>query len=131
MNNEELMNTRYLVIGEYPHMDHKIGDILYKHVYDGNIYYSNTEVFQYTIDAFLEEDIILKYPKLFRKLEWYEFREHKDMPQYVKFFDSNFIKVEYYCMNNSQFKRENGDCLDDTKYFSPSTEEEYNNFKNK
>ena len=68
MTTEELLKPRYLVIADYPGMD----DDGY---YIGQVKENIAENYCKLLD---------KYPHLFRRLEWWEMRDEKDMPEYVK-----------------------------------------------
>ncbi len=73
MTPEELMKPRYKVIADYPKSIHQVGTI---------------------IDAgWRSEDLLYcdhdgprcrHYPHLFKPLQWWQEREEKDMPEYVK-----------------------------------------------
>lgn len=77
MTQEELLKPRYKQINDWPFMGHKykIGKI-------------------FTFENEVDTGIISKYPHLFRKLEWWEDREKKDMPKYVKEEDGQVFKVK-------------------------------------
>ncbi len=81
MTKQELMVNRYEVIADYPDSPFEKGDI-------------------YTIKNDCSKTQVEnpeKYPKIFRKLEWYEKRTIEEMPEYLK-----IVKV----INN---KRRNGE----------------------
>lgn len=62
MTAAELMQPRYEVIAEYPSCHHELGSIV-------------DNVTEYS-EAFFN-----KYPHLFRKLNWWEYRKAEDMPK--------------------------------------------------
>ena len=66
--NKDLLQERYLVIADFPHTDFKIGELI-----DGTPFENN-----WGVD-------FKDYPAIFRKLSWWEFREEKDMPEYVSY----------------------------------------------
>lgn len=75
--------NRYKVIADYPNSPFKVGDILLQGNYvrikffsKHNYYKGNDE----TIDA----DDIVKYPHLFKKLEWWEDVPVEELPKYIK-----------------------------------------------
>lgn len=116
-----LMTPRYLVIADYPLMRCKLGEIL-------------------EADMTLTADILAtkeydKYPHLFRPLSWWEFREEKDMPEYVKVHGNEIHKVRKWNIfrghaiantldGTTQYDFNASECI-------PSTATEYEQFKNK
>jgi len=80
MKAEELLKPRYKVIAGYPNTTHNIGDILD----DGG----RTKIATKHWVIFMDQ-----YPHLFRKLEWWEHREEKDMPKLIR-KDSEGAKIE-------------------------------------
>ena len=82
---EELLKPRYKVIAEYTSMAKwKIGDIIIPIV--GN--------FANPIEV---EQMLSKYPHLFRKLEWWEDRKPEEMPSFLKDIgDGQIYKVSKY-----------------------------------
>lgn len=77
MTPEQLLQPRYLVIADYPGSVFKVGQILESD--PGRI----TAIGYYQVD---------KYPHLFRRLEWWKYRDEKDMPKYIKFI-SNVLRL--------------------------------------
>ena len=75
----ELLKPRYKVIAEYPNSPFDVGDILIQDKKGGYFECSaNDEIQQvYEFD-------IYKCSSVFKKLQWWEEREEKDMPEYVK-----------------------------------------------
>lgn len=117
MEPEELLRPRYKVIADYPNSIYKIGEIVQQFGQD----FFNTAFFE-------------KYPLIFRKLEWWEEIEEKDMPEYVKWNYDNI--PEYGSVEkvmgaeltwtmgikvNSQVNHVKAE------YFLPATKEEYEN----
>lgn len=69
-----------------------------------------------------------KFPKIFKKLEWWEDRKPEDMPLYIKYWDTSlYFPVDRVCKGSeAPFK--------DTwtsSNFQPATLEEYNAYINK
>jgi len=70
MTNEELLIPRWKVIADYPGSLYKVGYIINEaDNIEGRTFFTTT---------------VHKYPHIFRALAWYEEREEKDMPEYVK-----------------------------------------------
>lgn len=65
MTVEELLKPRYRVSQDFPTSEFNVGSILYDDV------------------VFSQEFKIKKYPNIFKKIEWWEFRNKNDMPEYV------------------------------------------------
>ena len=116
MTTEQLMQPRYEVIADYPN------SIIPK----GNI----------VDDLLLFKIEFEKYPHLFRKLEWWEKRDVKDMPEYVKciktpdqkHFPDMIYKVRYRAFEWGFDENEIPVFLE-TNCYIPSTETEFLNFK--
>lgn len=84
MTREELLKPRYKVIADYPRSNFNIGDIWP----DVAAEWTTKEQIDYTLEE------MSKYPSLFKKLEWWEEREPEDMPEYLKHYDGEVVKVE-------------------------------------
>lgn len=83
MSNEELMMPRYKVIADYPNrpLTMPIGHILTLNKFGASKWWH-----EYT-DAeplHLEEQTSRNYPAILKQLRWYEERDLKDLPKYVK-----------------------------------------------
>jgi len=72
MKPEELLRPRFEVIADYPHSEYEVGEVL-----DRNWSWDGDDV-----NGFNKS--ISQYPHLFKELEWWEKREEKDMPEYLK-----------------------------------------------
>jgi hypothetical protein len=117
MTPEDLLKPRYKVVADYPDSIFKIGGILIQG----------------------EKDLTeaAKYPHLFKKLEWWEEREEKDMPEYLKciktpdqlHFSDEIFKVEWNGVIWA--KSERGLCVVSTNCYIPVTAAEYLQYKNK
>lgn len=141
MTNEELLKPRYKVIAHYPCNPYKIGHVF---TFDKMHPYSGLSVeFSGNVVA---PEYFKNYPHLFQKLEWWEEREEKDMPEYLKFSEEKedvaIWEVESWNKNVAgvfypKSKDENGnDFLSIEWYFykqtsKPATKEEYISYINK
>lgn len=78
MTTEDLLKPRYRVIADWPGVAGKVnvGDIFTPDPEDEGMFWIDGEPFQ--------EDKLLDYPHLFRKLEWWEERPEGELPQYLK-----------------------------------------------
>jgi hypothetical protein len=81
MTTEELLAPRYKVIADYPDCNFDVGAIFR----DEDFYIGPKQVRHCFSD----------YPHLFKLLEWYEERDIKDMPEYVKFNDERNSILSY------------------------------------
>lgn len=74
MTARELLQPRYEVIADYPKSDFKVGDV---------IQCSDDLVNDKDVGAFLRKFKYNfdKYPHLFKKLNWWEYRKLEDMPK--------------------------------------------------
>ena len=119
-NIQELLKPRYKVIADYPGNIWAIGSVL-----DLNISKQLSSYYD-------------KYPHLFRRLEWWEDRDVKDMPEYLKYNinDKNwygnvvFEKVDmFYGDNNEYVALVDRDEMMQycTSWYLPTTETEYLN----
>jgi hypothetical protein len=123
-NIQELLKPRYKVIEDYPFSDCKLGEIFTEGKLEA---------------AFFNN--LSKYPHLFRKLEWWEERDEKDMPEYLrttehgeKFVQPGIMKVMYYTGKGGikdHVRLDTG--TDETAgtlfWFLPATKAEYEAFK--
>jgi len=93
MTTDELLNTRYIIIADYPNSPYKIGDILHKYTWvetATSFYTTDPEcLIQGTIGT---SEIIESYPSIFRKMEWWEGRAPEDMPKYLKVIETGEIE---------------------------------------
>jgi hypothetical protein len=88
MNKKMLLKPRYKVIADWPRMTtYWIGRIF--------------EVSQMGMETQIPYH---KYPHLFKKLEWWEERDEKDMPEYVKAKYSFHVAFIGYFEENQIFK---------------------------
>ena len=84
---KNLTQPRYLVIADYPNSPFNVGNILTQHTqFNKDAYFVNGNLYT---DRHPED-----YPHIFRLLHWWEFRDEKDMPEYVKIVDkSEIVKI--------------------------------------
>ena len=94
MSKEELLRKRYLVIADYPNSTLSVGTIIEQVEVGENEYLFNMEFFE-------------PYPHLFRPLEWWEFRDEKDMPEYVSYPNSETVyKITWFIQSTVHFLKE-------------------------
>jgi hypothetical protein len=81
MTPEELLKPRYKVIAPYPDMPFSVGQVLLlqKHKEGWEYTWAEHDGFHSMTDLEMSE-----FPHLFKEMEWWEEREEKDMPEYVK-----------------------------------------------
>lgn len=133
MNVADLMKPRFKVVAMYPYCPWELNEIL---IPDEDEEMVNPATGFVASSKVLSLSDIQLYPHLFRKLAWYEERDVKDMPEYVKIATTNFSelrpngtihKVTYWNMND-------GANLDDYWYdfteVLPATQHDYETFKN-
>jgi hypothetical protein len=73
-----LTQPRYLVIADYPNSPFNVGNILTQYTqFNKTTYWVNDNLYT---DRHPED-----YPHLFRLLHWWEYRNEKEMPEYVRF----------------------------------------------
>lgn len=158
MTTEELMRHRYKVIADYPFRDHfLLGEIIELNEFDGRNHLSKDMQEWFVIKPKLNgtgspmswyESGFNKYPHIFKKLEWWEEREEKDMPGYlrctcndfIKFVKGQIISVEKHKSNTfnqyvpwlfvSKEKQSHETVTNCFNYkdFEPSTREEYEQY---
>ena len=90
----DLMTPRYEVIAPVPFSKFMVGDILHQHrhkVFGVDYTWFSADRYSQCINA----KEIFDYPRLFRPLAWYEKRDIKDMPEYVKkSFSKEVIRID-------------------------------------
>jgi len=126
---KDLTQPRYLVIADYPNSPFNVGNILTQHTqFNKDAYWVNDNLYT---DRHPED-----YPHIFRLLHWWEFRDEKDMPEYVKGFGNQILKVQKWVLRKNNFI---AFALEDTIEYQfnasscvPATLNEYNEYiKNK
>lgn len=107
---EELLKPRWVVIQPYPGSILSVGHII-------------TRTFSMGL---LQENVLDKYPHLFRKLHWSEILQEDDRPEYIKCIKDATIPVNsssYRFFHEGRIYKNEGRIPLDT--MEPSTEEEY------
>jgi hypothetical protein len=146
MTPEELLKPRYEVIADYPeNNDFPVGKIIEFQPW-------NTSYWQHIVKDCQGERMWLleffeKYPHLFKPLQWWERREAKDMPGYIKykqfedekdnwhFVHVDGVEISHHFSNGKYFglkyRTGGGSYVGaDEPNFLPATIEEYNNYIN-
>ena len=131
MTVEELLKPRYEVIADYPNNPYDIGTIFI--LPDDAWVYADLEY------SNCEPEFFDTWPNLFRKMAWWEKRDIKDMPEYVKWCKSwqaiperavgDVMIIEKWVLNTHFLSEGKGWKLTG-KWFEPATLEEYNNYVN-
>lgn len=134
MTTEQFLNPRVKVIGDYPNSPFNLSEILPMTIYNNGFYCSIYG--HYTKDkAFFE-----KYPHLFKILDWWEEREFRDMPEYVKDGDKILRVNAHFSMvypvnsaNNNEILHDAGSFIADNRTYAywtvlPATREEYDKY---
>ena len=124
-----LTQPRYLVIADYPSSHYEIGQIIELSVPKDAGGWDMVTLAN-------NEEIMPKYPHLFRLLHWWEYRDEKEMPEYVKGFGNQIYKVHKW---KKLTKNVLATVLEDTIEYQfnasscePATLNEYNEYiKNK
>ena len=86
---EELLKPRWKVIADYPGALHNIGDVISA--------YENGKA--YLVEG--GSHYMTEYPALFKRLEWWEDRAVKDMPEYVKIIEG----IPFYNFKKGQIRK--------------------------
>jgi hypothetical protein len=76
---EDLLKPRFKVIADYPDSLFAVGEVLQLRHFP-----NNGNVWGYARCGIWDEAHLLKFPNIFSKMEWWEERDEKDMPEYVK-----------------------------------------------
>lgn len=110
MTNEELLIPRVVVVALYPHSPFKIGDILQPIPDASNPWYGRIGDTWGVADIIIESEV-LALPHLFKPLQWWECRDVKDLPEYVKWNDAyngtsrtEVFKVDKWLCNSVDFE---------------------------
>lgn len=140
-NIQELMKPRYKAIDGYPCSPYSIGDMVEFSTSGTSFLCTRTQQYDdfrediVDVDNYFTIDALDKYPNLFRRLEWWEYRDVKDMPEYVKQImgtnKSEVYKIAYPSQNgricHEEREIEHGYFLRHAGFFEPATETEYLN----
>lgn len=123
-----LTPPRYLVIADYPNSHYEIGQIIELSVPKDAGGWDMVTLAN-------NEEIMPKYPHLFRLLHWWECRDEKEMGGYFigKWRgDAYYIKVDNWVKEGTIFNAKVGDINFVADYCTPITESQYNEYiKNK
>ena len=121
---KDLTQPRYLVIADYPNSHYEIGQIIELSVPKDAGGWDMVTLAN-------NEEIMPKYPHLFRLLHWWEFRDEKEMPEYVK--SSKWVaKIRSYDLSKGTFVADGEVESSALQAFNPATLNEYNEYiKNK
>jgi len=136
---KELMKPRYMVIADYPLSVLAVGHI---------IPVNNEGDFVNVIQGGAWKTDITKYPHLFRKVYWAEYRMLKEMPQYVKLItkpsygsyweigaimkvtDWGIVSASNRLKNESEWYCKVGQHAYNACHVEPATEQEYTSYIN-
>lgn len=147
MTVEQLMQPRYEVIADYPDSPFYKNEVLQLTYRENNGKIFGWEDGKRT-PGIWDNEYFLKYPHLFRRLEWWERRSVEDMPEYVVFVKDymDFKRGEVYKYSNWHKGLDKGeigfikDAKSTAKYgnhhampalfnqFMPATEQEYTDY---
>lgn len=137
MSIEELLTPRYEFRNDYPLNKHfKVGEIITLDRVDDREHLAKKERYVMQTDrigyptCFYESEFD-KFPYLFRKVRWWEYRDEKDLPKYVK-LNGQVKMVTKWSIANSKtvdLLWDETNCCCDVYFFKPATEEEYLEFK--
>lgn len=119
MTKEELLRPRWKVIAEFPDSSFILNEIIESDTF------TTMKDYKYKMECF---------PALFKKLEWWEERDEKDMPEYLKYKGTDYlrygspqvneiVKVESFCEDSVNSKYG----CDWIIFYEPATEEEFLN----
>lgn len=132
---------RYKVIANYPCAMYEVGSII--------ITYESAMAYITQIDDYSDKLCLNDYPAIFRKMEWWEEVEEKDLPQYLKvntekssLFNGHIHKVRHYGKYEYAKAEINVGASEifariegkediyrfNLSHFIPATEQEYNDF---
>jgi hypothetical protein len=148
MSIEELLKPRYKVIADYPFRDHfLLSEIIELNEFDGRNHLSKDMQEWFVIKPKLNgtgspmswyESNFNKYPHLFKRLEWWEERDEKDMPEYVKHkIDAEVYKLkkqaettpsDAYCVKRASIESESYYQWLSLYDLLPATYEEYEQY---
>ena len=122
---KDLTPPRYLVIADYPNSHYEIGQIIELSVPKDASGWDMVTLAN-------NEEIMPKYPHLFRLLHWSECLTDETIPQYVKNIQSKKIyRVRNFHKTDMKAYDVNGKFMN-LKLYIPATHNEYNEYiKNK
>jgi len=131
LTKEQLLAPRIIVMADYPFSPYTVGEIVALTNY---FVLAKLLGCSYTLPS--NEDLCRLYPKVFRLLEWWEYREISDLPTYVKVVIPH-QKLEQGCIRavSSWAKTKLGlrgdsfPCYLTIDWVTPATEIEYKQYK--
>lgn len=89
MTPTELLRPRYIVIADYPGSFLRVGDILIDQQKDYEFWECNRDLSKF-------DQSPAQYPAIFHPLNWWEHREEKDMPEYVRYRRGIYKLIEIH-----------------------------------
>jgi len=132
MTPQELLTPRYKCIADYPDNTRQVGDIIVVEQKERSDEWYNQHL-----------SFFNRYPHLFQPLQWWEYRELKDMPEYVsghsKIIDINKEKVIHAKWRlrhgqlqvlNMEFEHQRDWFSVDSYTLTPATQSEYETYIN-
>ena len=134
MTKEELLKPRWKLIAGFPGCLFRVPEILK----EGLVSWKSVdgeECFKYKGEYIYPQ----LYPHLFRKLEWWEDRQEKDLPKYLRYEGCDFFRLSYPAKGTIvKVESYSDDCVNyiypmDTficdwiTLYEPATEEEFLN----
>ena len=130
MTPEELLRPRVKVVKDYPNSPFEVGMILTLFKSHHNANYRTTEIGEDHRHR-ISVEMVEKYPNFFYPLKWWEYRDEKDMPMYVKNDFGSVCRVIGVITNLIDIEANDfGGNLTKCTVFSckwlPATKEEYN-----
>ena len=118
---KDLTQPRYLVIADYPNSHYEIGQIIELSVPKDASGWDMVTLAN-------NEEIMPKYPHLFRLLHWWEYRDEKEMPEYLKGKDGTVYKVHSYNIKTMCFSSYLHSHYTNIETSVPATLNEYNEY---
>lgn len=137
MTPEQLLIPRYKLYEKYPGQTEPTGTIFTKG-FKGFFHPDKPSINNKSIVYSAHEKWLKEYSNLFKKLEWWEERKKKDLPQYLRYTDKaspahGIHKVMSWQEYNLGIVRlqHYGKVSFKMSTIKPAKQEEYNNFKKK
>lgn len=136
MTPEQLLQERLLVNDGYPDTPYKIGTILYKHLHGDKFVYTLRPEFSNVNRDVIDASKAEKWPNIFKPIKWWENRDIKNMPEYVKnnYTDGfEILKVKEWFSLTVKVRagiRDSHHVWYPISTLTPATKEEYKNYIN-
>lgn len=125
---EELLRPRVKIASLYPGLYFEIGDVLMQDLDTiGEVWVLTSQLSDQRSDRnWIDKTYIKAFSNIFKPLAWWEDRDQKDMPEYVKYWDiSLYFPVGRVCRGiHAPFK----DNDYTASHFLPATLDEYNDY---